>query len=101
MLKEPTWAAANRKATEEIGGHAAVARHLGFPDRRNVFPWTSGKRIFPEVYCFRIERAAKTVTRRDLRPDDWHLIWPELADQAAPVAARESSQSLKPTPADA
>jgi hypothetical protein len=23
------------------------------------------------------------VTRRDLRPDDWHLIWPELADKDA------------------
>lgn len=27
-----------------------------------------------------IERATSgAVTRRDLRPDDWHLIWPELA----------------------
>jgi DNA-binding transcriptional regulator YdaS (Cro superfamily) len=27
-----------------------------------------------------IEQATEgAVTRRDLRPDDWHLIWPELA----------------------
>ncbi len=27
-----------------------------------------------------IERATNgAVTRRDLRPDDWHEIWPELA----------------------
>lgn len=26
-----------------------------------------------------LERESKgAVTRRDLRPDDWHLIWPEL-----------------------
>lgn len=32
------------------------------------------------AHCVAIERATKgAVTRRDLRPDDWHLIWPELA----------------------
>jgi len=38
--------------------------------------------------CVSIERATDgAVTRRDLRPDDWHLIWPELvtADHPAPV----------------
>ena len=78
MDQQNTWAEANRRATKEIGGHAAVARLLGLPDRRNVFPWTSGKRIFPEGYCARIEQAAKTVTRRELRPDDWQQCWPEL-----------------------
>jgi len=29
-----------------------------------------------------IERATDgAVRRQDLRPDDWHLIWPELAEQ--------------------
>lgn len=32
------------------------------------------------AYCVAIERTTQgAVTRRDLRPDDWHLIWPELA----------------------
>lgn len=31
-----------------------------------------------------IERETNgAVTRRDLRPDDWHLIWPELAQAPA------------------
>jgi DNA-binding transcriptional regulator YdaS (Cro superfamily) len=31
-----------------------------------------------------IERATNgLVTRRDLRPDDWKAIWPELAEPAA------------------
>lgn len=30
-----------------------------------------------------IERSTKgKVTRRDLRPDDWHLIWPELSQSS-------------------
>lgn len=34
----------------------------------------------PEL-AVRIERiSTRQVTRQDLRPDDWHLIWPELED---------------------
>jgi DNA-binding transcriptional regulator YdaS (Cro superfamily) len=34
--------------------------------------------------CVQIEQAsAGAVTRKDLRPDDWNLIWPELEGQAA------------------
>lgn len=33
------------------------------------------------VRCVAIEQITNgQVTRKDLRPDDWHLIWPELAD---------------------
>lgn len=38
--------------------------------------------------CVRIEaESSKAVTRPELRPDDWHLIWPELigADGSPPV----------------
>jgi DNA-binding transcriptional regulator YdaS (Cro superfamily) len=43
-----------------------------------------------------IERATLgEVSRRDLRPDDWHEIWPELADleekQHLPSADRSSA----------
>ena len=44
------------------------------------------QRIGPEL-CVAIERATNgAVTRRDLRPDDWQDIWPELAiaDHPAP-----------------
>lgn len=37
-----------------------------------------GRRPEPEN-CVRIEQATKgAVSRKDLRPDDWHRIWPEL-----------------------
>lgn len=44
---------------------------------------SAGQSIGPEI-CVAIERASEgTVTRRDLRPDDWRDIWPELAEKAA------------------
>ena len=38
-----------------------------------------GYRPCAPALCVQIERAANgSVMRWDLRPDDWHLIWPEL-----------------------
>lgn len=35
----------------------------------------------PVPYCAGVEEeCGAEFTRRDFRPDDWHLIWPELAD---------------------
>ena len=46
-----------------------------------VAEWCSGRRPVPIARCLAIERATEgAVTRRDLRPDDWQDIWPELAD---------------------
>jgi len=36
------------------------------------------KRASAEV-AVAIERETGSATRKDLRPDDWHLVWPELA----------------------
>ena len=42
-----------------------------------------GQKLGPEL-CVRIEReSGHAVTRKDLRPEDWELIWPELAVAAA------------------
>ncbi len=46
--------------------------------------WLSKKRPIPVKRCVQIEQATGgQVTRRDLRPDDWHEIWPELKDGQA------------------
>ncbi|MEN9316500.1 MAG: hypothetical protein RIS35_2893 [Pseudomonadota bacterium] len=38
-----------------------------------------GYRAPGPALCVQIERATSGAVRRwDLRPDDWHLIWPEL-----------------------
>lgn len=41
----------------------------------------------PQV-CVAIEQVThKKVTRRDMRPEDWHLIWPELVTAKHPAPA--------------
>lgn len=49
--------------------------------RAQVTQWTHGYngRRPGAANCVAIEYATgRVVTRRDLRPTDWHLIWPEL-----------------------
>ena len=49
-----------------------------------ISQWANGVRPIPVERCTAIERATKrVVTRQDLRHDDWHLIWPELAEAEA------------------
>ena len=69
----------------------ALAAAIGVnPDQ--VRQWRhrhAGRRPDPR-YCVSIERAtAGMVTRQELRPDDWHRIWPELigTEGAPPVAS--------------
>jgi len=46
----------------------------------DVSRWASGRRPVPPARCAAIEAATDgQVTRKDLRPDDWQEIWPELA----------------------
>lgn len=47
-----------------------------------LYPWANGRRPCPPLRCLAIERAtAGVVTRRELRPNDWADLWPELAQQ--------------------
>lgn len=44
-----------------------------------VSQWANGDREVPAERCPAIESATgKAVMRWDLRPHDWHVIWPEL-----------------------
>ena len=46
-----------------------------------VSQWKSQGRSVPINHCVSIERLTNGgVTRRELRPDDWMKIWPELVD---------------------
>ena len=49
-----------------------------------VYQWMKGIRPVPIRRCHRVvEATGGLVTLKDLRPNDWHLIWPELVDQEA------------------
>ena len=48
----------------------------------NVSMYRKNRKQVPAGRCVQIEAATKgQVTRKDLRPDDWYLIWPELIDR--------------------
>jgi DNA-binding transcriptional regulator YdaS (Cro superfamily) len=69
---------------------AAFARRLGF-NADQVRQWRAihdGRRPSP-LNCVQIERATdRAVMRWDLRPKDWHLVWPELVGtEGAPAPA--------------
>jgi DNA-binding transcriptional regulator YdaS (Cro superfamily) len=66
------------KASELLCGQSRLAKNLNVtPSTLNQ--WVKGVRPIPVVHCVAIEQATNgKVTRKDLRPDDWHLIWPEL-----------------------
>jgi len=67
-----------------------LARMLG-RSASEVSQWVGGNRPIPLRAAPAIERATNgAVRRQDLRPDDWHLIWPELAEQAE-QAEREAT----------
>ena len=68
------------KACKAAGGPAKLARALGISSSA-VSQWVKGARPVPVDRMAAIERATGgVVTRRELRPEDWAEIWPELAD---------------------
>ncbi|WP_323120012.1 transcriptional regulator [Burkholderia alba] len=75
-----------RKACDLVGGKAALARLLGVKPP-TVQQWANGARPVAVDRCVAIERATKgAVSRIELRPDDGHLIWPEIVP---PTEAKE------------
>lgn len=71
---------------DKLGGPTAVAKLLNIKPP-SVHAWRTGG--IPDDKLIRLaptlEKAGIT-TRRELRPDDWAEIWPELADQAGQPA---------------
>ena len=65
---------------------AQLRERIGALSDAQVRQWQHGygdRKPGPQ-YCVAIEReTGGQVTRRDLRPDDWHLIWPELVAEGA------------------
>ena len=62
---------------QELAGMLGVSQPV-------VSSWVIGRKPVPEKRCVEIERLTSgAVTRKDLRPDDWADIWPELAAPSA------------------
>ena len=85
-----------RRAALLCGGLAALGVAVGVPTlsaKSVVWAWTN-RGVVPIEHCVAIERAtAGAVTRRDLRPADWHRIWPELVTLEHPAPVDEAQRA--------
>jgi DNA-binding transcriptional regulator YdaS (Cro superfamily) len=82
------------KAIEVIGGKSSLARAIGVtPQMVSQWARVEKPKPIPVTRCIAIEQATGgAVTRKDLRPNDWHLIWPEFASDNDSVAASDDTQ---------
>ncbi|RYH41904.1 MAG: hypothetical protein EON54_17940 [Alcaligenaceae bacterium] len=65
--------------TAERGRAASLARGLGVKPVV-ISRWCSGIKPVPIERCIAIERlTGGLVSRRDLRPNDWQDVWPDLS----------------------
>lgn len=79
------------KAAEIAGSEKALADRLGVT-KAAVWQWKQEGRKTPIEHCAAIERiSGAVVTRRELRPDDWESIWPELAQPSDQPSTQEVS----------
>jgi DNA-binding transcriptional regulator YdaS (Cro superfamily) len=71
---------------QERGRQAALAKHLGVSPP-NVVAWSTGEKPIPLAHGAQIDLfTGGAVTRKEMFPDSWRRIWPELAK---PVAVEE------------
>ncbi|WP_294261546.1 Cro/CI family transcriptional regulator [uncultured Comamonas sp.] len=76
----------------ERGRAAALARALGVKPVV-VSRWGSGAKPVPIERCLAVERATDgLVSRQDLRPKDWWVMWPEFQATQA-ITTTEASNA--------
>ncbi|WP_234196248.1 transcriptional regulator [Pseudacidovorax sp. NFM-22] len=76
---------------------AELRAAVGAKSDSQVRQWQHGyrERKPDPKYCVRIERATGGMVRRqDLRPDDWHEIWPELVGRGSAHRSARPPESL-------
>lgn len=86
------------RAIKSAGSQRALAGLLGVSSAA-VGQWlrkrADGGRDVAAKQCVRIEGiTGGAVTRRDLRPDDWQDIWPELAGSQPITPTAQAIQAL-------
>jgi DNA-binding transcriptional regulator YdaS (Cro superfamily) len=73
----------------ERGRAAKLSRDIGVASAW-VWQMAAGVRPIPPIKAVDIERAtAGMVKRQEMRPLDWHRIWPELQPAGQPQASQE------------
>jgi DNA-binding transcriptional regulator YdaS (Cro superfamily) len=80
--------------SEERGRLTKLAKAIGAhpPD---VYKWSTGERPIPIRFGASIElKTGGMVTRREMFPEVWQTIWPELATKESPNRGRRRPQSV-------
>lgn len=80
------------RAAELLDGYSALAKAIGVSQSAPAM-WKARGAV-PANHCLAIERATSgAVTRAELRPDDYWLIWPDLPAPAGkePQAAEQGA----------
>ncbi len=75
-------------------GVAKLAAAIGV-SQSAISNWRSRGTSIDALHCAEIEAICKKAVRRwDLRPDDWHRIWPELigTEGAPPVPVSDARE---------
>ena len=70
-----------------MNGQASLAAAIGVK-QQHVWNWLHRPGQVPPEHCAAIQ-AATGVPRWELRPADWHRIWPELVGAAGAPAVLE------------
>ena len=68
------------EAVSKVGGQTEAARITGARSYQTVQQWIASGRV-PPKFCAALE-SASGISRFKFRPDDAHLIWPELVEPA-------------------
>ena len=71
--------------SQERGRQSILAKAIGAhaPD---ISRWADGSRQIPIHFAAQIELATNgEVTRKEMFPNDWQKIWPELAEKETPM----------------
>ncbi len=76
------------RAIKEAGGPSKVASLLGVSTQAVCF-WRDGLRAFPPEHAATLEQAQDAITRREMFPNTWHVIWPELVTEEHPAPVTE------------
>lgn len=68
-------------AISTLGGLSKFSKAIGVRPP-TVSEWATGKRPVPIKRCVQIEKlTGGVVTRKDLRPNDYHEIWTDIDDK--------------------
>lgn len=90
----------NEYLQKEFKSASELARDLRVPPSM-VYQYRKGIRSVPIKRCLEIERVTDgLVSRKDLRPNDWYEIWPELAVNESSQPHSQTHLESNSTPTD-